>query len=779
MDLALGGVGGVYFLAEPGELLIEVQKRDRNRGRAATELRAILAGPDRRVLQEATIPDDGRPAGSGLGPVQRVRLSAQVPRRGVYALNITVSNDRYGEAVVWGFTTNCPRHMIETARGHKDERHQEPIVLWNPGRPCDVVFRPRRETFCVEVAGLPKDSPELVMYDGQGRQVGKLAVAADGRVTQSFPASDGRAATPWRLHLPSQEATIHIDGVTRWETSDRMPNHACWTNRGDAWFPLLEYRWLLTPYHRMLYAAPGSDAEVRLHVRNSLDRPQTIALSVEFPQAAWPARVSPERIDLPRGQSAEVTVRCQVPPPGPPRVCHVRATPAGERDFSTYSTIEVFGGTAPATRPLTMPLTLQPYRHENELFGYLPDYPVDYQFYFDSQNRPLAWTDHGIARYDGQQWTTADLAKAVRTVDGAPLDGSLHMATTKITSDRQGRIYALAARGRRAFLLCSSDGGRTFSAAALPGRATAPCSYDFEQFSGRNELEGPPPILRYVRTGEDPKLIWRKINDLELILPRWQDQRLVLDEPIRVTRNCIGLAAHSGIPATVVSRGSRVHLVWGEATDPQDKVPGVPAFVATYDRTTRRLSEPALVGHGPPANDVHNTPSITIDGWGYLHVLVGTHGQPFVYARSLAPNDAAGGWTPPEKVGANLRQTYIGLVCGPDDVLHAVFRYWKQGEPPFPLSHHATLAHQRKRPDGPWEEPQVLIVAPFSEYSVFYHRLTIDHTGRLWLSYDYWSTFWFYRNDQPGHRRAMLVSADGGKTWKLPGREDLLVARRQ
>ncbi|NOX53100.1 MAG: hypothetical protein GXP27_01405, partial [Planctomycetes bacterium] len=89
-----------------------------------------------------------------------------------------------------------------------------------------------------------------------------------------------------------------------------------------------------------------------------------------------------------------------------------------------------------------------------------------------------------------------------------------------------------------------------------------------------------------------------------------------------------------------------------------------------------------------------------------------------------------------------------------------------------PLATHATLAYQRKRPGQPWEPPRVLIVAAFSEYSVFYHRLTIDRRGRLFLSYDYWSTHWFYRNDHPGSRRALMMSPDGGDTWKLVTSED-------
>ena len=76
-------------------------------------------------------------------------------------------------------------------------------------------------------------------------------------------------------------------------------------------------------------------------------------------------------------------------------------------------------------------------------------------------------------------------------------------------------------------------------------------------------------------------------------------------------------------------------------------------------------------------------------------------------------------------------------------------------------------------PGQPWDKPRVVIQPPFSEYSVFYHRLTIDRLGRLFLSYDYWSTYWFYRTDHRGNRRALVMSPDGGETWKLPETRDL------
>ena len=79
--LHIGGTGGAYFLAEPGELVIELQKRDLNRSGRRADLRAILVGPDRQVLQDVTIPDDGQARGSGPGPVQTARLSTQVRAR--------------------------------------------------------------------------------------------------------------------------------------------------------------------------------------------------------------------------------------------------------------------------------------------------------------------------------------------------------------------------------------------------------------------------------------------------------------------------------------------------------------------------------------------------------------------------------------------------------------------------------------------------------------------------------------------------------------------------
>ncbi|MCX6901076.1 MAG: BNR-4 repeat-containing protein [Verrucomicrobia bacterium] len=751
-ELLIGGCGGVYFLAEPGELMVEIVKRDRNRRDTRTELRAILAGPDRRVLQEATIPDDGRPRGSGMGPAQRCRLSAHVKRKGVYVLNITLSQDRYGEHAVWGFRSNCPKYLIETARGHRDARHEEPIVLASPEHPGNVCFLPRRGAFDIEVSDLPKGAVAPQVFDAKGALVTALRLDEGGQAAHAFAASKQREATPWRLHFASAQATVNMDGVTRWEESDLQPNLACWTPDLASWFPLLENRWLLTPYSRTIFGRPGERKEIALQVRNDATRERTIQLALEFPGSDWPARLSAERVKLGGKKATTITVTCAAPPTGETRVCHIRATPLDDSGFTTFSTLTVKSSEAPATKPLTMPLVLKPYQHENEQFGHLPDFPTENQVYFDVQNQPFIRTSGGVATVrDGKRIAL-------------PAGNNSSAVCSKVAFDRDNNLYVLATVGGAATLLCSSDGGQTFAACAIPGRAG---TFDMEEFTGHNLPAGPPPILRYTRTAKDPKVFWRALHDLELFLPKKEGGRLVMGEPILVSKKCIGLAAHSGIPASVVSRGSKVHVVWGEATDPKAPGPGVPAFVATHDRETGRLGKPALIGYGAPPNDIHNSPSIAMDSRGFLHALAGTHGRPFPYAQSLKPNDAGGGWTDAAPMVENLNQTYIGMVCGPDDTLHATFRLWQTGVDPFPASHYATLAYQRKRPGQPWEPPRILIVPPFSEYSVFYHRLTIDRKGRLFLSYDYWSTFWFYRNDHFGRRRTLLMSPDGGDTWQL------------
>ena len=761
MVLRIGGCGGVYFLPEPGELVIDVMKQDRNRRRAAN-VRAILFGPDRQMLDEVWLPDDGRKRGSGRGPVQTVRLSTMVEHAGVYGLMITSADDRYGNEALWGFRANCPKYLIETSRGHRDARHEEPIVLANPDVDGDLCFLPRRAAFSLEVSGLAKGVDALTMHSASGDVIETLTVSAKGQVSHEFPPDVHRDAVPWRLHFPRCQGVVNLDAVTRWVRTDPSLDLSLWTPDLGSWFPFHENRWPLTPYSHTVYGDPGTETTLTFQVKNSATTPRSVALTVEFPQdRAWGAVLSASEIVVKPRRTRNVSLHCRVPNTGTAWTCRVRATADG---FTTYSSVLLRRGTAPAARPIPMPLVLKPYRHENEQFGYVPEYPVDNQVYFSPSHRPFVATGASVMAWRGDKWARMPLVGAA----GRPKRASIRLRSTKIAFDADNDVYTICTMAGKPALLHSTDEGAAFTAYPIPGRG----SFDIEQFSGHNTPDGPPPFVRFERTAKDPKLKWRSLNDLYLFTPEKRDGKIIVGRPVLISRKCIGLSAHSGIPSTVVSRGPKVHVTWGEATDPKDKAPGVPTYAATYDRTSGELSKPVLIGYGPPANDGHNSPCITMDSKGFLHVLVGTHGRTFKYARSLQPNATDAGWTKAEDVGQGLRQTYVGLVCDQTDTLHLVFRIWEGHALHFPAGSYACLAHMSKRPGEPWSKPHPLVVAAFTDYSIYYHRLTIDRRGRLFLSYDYWSTYWFYRTDRP-RQRALLTSADGGTSWRLARGQDV------
>jgi len=694
--------------------------------------------------------------------------------------------------------------VIETSRGHRDERHREPIVLTDANRPTDVNFLPRAGEFEIEVEGLPADAEALTLFDDTGAEVAEIPVVvrqstsireymrirapdepeASARFT--VPADENRGDSPWRLHFPQGQAFVEIDGLTRWDDGDLYRDHCVWTPEADSWFPWLQHRWLISPYQRTVYAPPGAQEQMTFVVHNNAVEQRMVELELEFPDERWSAELSEQSVTLGAREAAEIEVSFQGPADGEERVCHVRATPAQAPEVTTYATLTVRSGDSPVGKPLDLPLVLDPYAHENRQFGYLPEYPVNNQVYFDLDNRPFVVAGSRLYREVDGAWTHTDLAEAVvRCVPEIEAD-SWSAIGSKVAFDADNDVYLLGRSGSTVALLRSADGGETFTAYVLAGRESEPRGWDLEQFSGHNVPEGPPPVIRLTRTHRDSQsgLRWRSTNDLELFVgEKTADGEIEFNEPVRLTDVALGSSMHSGIPSMVVSRGSKVHVVWGEATDPEisrEEIPGVPAYVATYDREARTLGEPVFMSYGPPPNDGHNTPSITMDSEGYMHVVVGTHGRPFQYLRSLQPNDAYSGWTEPIHTSEDdLRQTYVGLVCGADDALHLVFRLWMSGEEHLDGGLWAALAYQRRLPGRQWEAPKVLVAPPLSEYSIYYHRLTVDRAGALFVSYDYWSTMWFYRNDQrgpvaagsgrPGRGwgRAVLTSPDGGDSWML------------
>jgi len=83
---------------------------------------------------------------------------------------------------------------------------------------------------------------------------------------------------------------------------------------------------------------------------------------------------------------------------------------------------------------------------------------------------------------------------------------------------------------------------------------------------------------------------------------------------------------------------------------------------------------------------------------------------------------------------------------------------------------------QSKPKDEPWGPARPIVVPPVPGYSIYYHKLTVDRVGRLYLSYSHWTSETTYQGEFPGRyeHRAVVVSKDGGARWKLATTEDFL-----
>lgn len=801
-------------MLEAGPVEIHIHKRDVNPSRnSRAELQAMFLSPDRELLDSVTIPASPVGKTGEKGPLQTVVLRRQIKYPGIYLLYLQAPGNRHGDKIEWSIDTNAASWVIETARGHRDDRHREPIIMNSPKRSVDIHFLPRNGDFTIEVENLPPHSGPLQLYNATGKSVSEIPVAPQQRTAirnyLRFPRSDQPSASalftvpavkdrgdaPWHLHLPSARFLLEIDGLTRWNNGDSHINQTVWSPVASSWFPFLDNRWLITPYQRTVHQQPGQKGTQAFTLYNNSSKTRTFDLALEFPDSHWDVVLPTQSLTLEPKKKKEVLLQFTAPLQDQEYVVHLRVTPREKSRVTTYAALRVRGTTVPpSNNPLDLPLSLRPYNHENRQYGYLPKDDVENQAYFDLKNNRFVLDGRWLHRAIGSTWETTDLQTAVVKTEPASELKTWKGIGTKIAFDTANQVYLLANSGKTVALLRSDDHGQTFTAHIIPAGENVAHSWDIEQFSGHNTSDQPPAVVRITRNSgkdADPRtakrvtnLHWRSTNDLELIVSEKNPSgKITFLPPVKLSSSALGSSMHSGIPSTIISRGSKTHVVWGEATDPAASikdVPGVPTYIATYDRKTKTVGKPVFMNFGPPANDGHNTPSITMDSRGFLHVIVGTHGRPFIYLRSLKPNDAYSGWTEAIRTSQDdLAQTYVGLVCDDQDTLHLVFRLWITEGKPGDRTFRATLAHQRKPVNGDWEKPQLLIDAPFPDYSVFYHRLTIDRHGVLFLSYDYWSTFWLYRNDTRGPvsagsgrpgigwGRSVIMSPDHGTTWQL------------
>ena len=441
-----------------------------------------------------------------------------------------------------------------------------------------------------------------------------------------------------------------------------------------------------------------------------------------------------------------------------------------------------------------------------EQFGYRPDYR-QHVVTFDAANVPSVRSRGAseddtsfVQRLEDGAWVRHDLLEALR--EAYPdFAGTLHAGgygTDRVDWDVDGRAYTVLTirldddGGFRNVLMASTDGCASWQVLQLPFGDDTPLTDPHDwgnvtaEHDGGRPLEGPPLIAVWRQIGPW-KGQWAALNHLQVIQPRWVGETLTLQPPVTVSSAALTLLQCSGGASFAVRSGDKTFFVYGTVV-PRGSA-ATPTYAATYDHETNTVGTSTLAARSRPPNDLHCTPGICMDSTGTLHVVTGAHGYPFRYARSLAPLSTAA-WTRQVNVlmsGYRARgtdadglgkQTYLSMVCGPDDVLHIVSRQARRNvDEHFRGSGYSALVHQSLQAGSTtWSTPHLVVAPPLPGYSQYYQKLTTDRLGRLFVSCSYFSL-----RDPPAtrayrrfHHRMVLISEDGGLSWRFVTTGDFL-----
>lgn len=756
------GANIVWLRVEPGPLQLKLLKRDLNIYEDEDILQARLFDAQRRLVALLELRDDGLPQGKPAAEWQIAEASLPQALAGTYLLQVSGSGD-----CVWGLQSNAPGAVVQSIKE----------ILLNDGAARGALyFMPPAEKFTIKAQALHDPGrQQMPLYD-ETQQMLKMFNLQQTNVDDELEVPAGPRRGLWRFDIAHMDVKISCSTTLYWTLDE------------SAWHDVSATRWMLLPYRQARYLQPGQSTQATFYLRNSTKAEASFSVQVQAPPEVRAVITEPLLpVALKPAEKRAVVVLLHLLRPmsaGTILPVIITASCIANPEITACAGVEVRSGLSPVRQKLNLPIVLRPYEHESFQFGYAPDYEPN-EIYFDRQNRPYIRhrTDNrhfsdGIQVLEQGRWQLRSFVEALRT-RYPTFQGTQEAAgfqAAKIAFDADGWAYTILrikeAEGFLRVLLVTPDRGHSWQIYELPQG-----DFDIEQFTGHNALLQPPPILCYAQY-KAHHARFAAYHNLLLFMPRKQKNTLILGEPVKITDNCIGSCQHSGAPASTVTLRGKTHIVWGEIAP--DDAPGVPTYVATFTPATGHLSEKVLLGYAPPVNDVHNVPAICADSQGYLHVILGAHGEPFQYVRSLKPNDASA-WTKPEPVltagyvaedtdaDGSGRQTYCSLVCGPDDTLHIAFRQWRRNADDFhPGSIYAALSVQHKPKNGPWSPAQPLVIPPVPGYSIYYHKLTIDRRGRLYLAYSYWTSH-IYQQDwlEWFHNRAIITSKDGGRNWKL------------
>ena len=438
------------------------------------------------------------------------------------------------------------------------------------------------------------------------------------------------------------------------------------------------------------------------------------------------------------------------------------------------------------------------YQGEREQLAYNPKYYPGL-ITFDEKNIPYVRNINGtIQTLDKNgNWLELDFKPAIKSPFPA-WGGDLFKgpsAEERIVFDNTGTAYMTVTISRntadaQTLLLSSRNHCRSWEVYPLP-KSFAGWFVKIENMSPLRRLATPPVLTVF------------KGSFIYLIIPVKTKSGLKLSKPVLITKDALVTPTHSGGGNFTVTSSGKTFIVYA-STISKTGTDGTPQYIAVYDHIKKCLSAPVYMGsNGIGKPDAHNLPCIEIDSKGYLHVILGSHHNPFVYFCSQKPYDISS-WTAPEIIGYPRTKmgegsyTYIGLLCDPFDNLHLVARWAGNG-------YKNNLIYIKKPAGKSWQK-QKKMVEPFKTlYSVYYHKMSQDLRGRIFVNYFYYGNeltkeqaiaynkkwpedkifsikpksapngYWY--NNVKYHDPVVIVSNDSGDSFRLALTEDFVAGQ--
>lgn len=469
-----------------------------------------------------------------------------------------------------------------------------------------------------------------------------------------------------------------------------------------------------------------------------------------------------------------------------------------------HSSDEIGAG-APTVVAGTDPLvyTTSTHTREREIYGYYPRFKPN-MVTFDYNNRPYIHVGKEASEVpsdnsfrvqrsepvaegyiqtlnDDGQWIAINLEEIVKTVPGNDTYTDFELYTGNFSNVNR--------------VTFDSDNGIYFTSIELPYLNTTAGNHvrrifgttvdDLENwkyatiYNGTYVFETPDT---FASDFETPSFVQISSSEMKLIPVTRTKSGLVADRDGIVIGSRIAPGPmHSGIVNTAVTLGNYIHIGYLDL----DNMVGedqTAQYYIRYNKFTGEFSAPVFLGStvGLPSDgvpDTHNGPAITVGYDRSLHAVLGAHGQnPMKYTFSTDNGDT---WSQPVEIVQDA--TYPSLCTTPDGTLHLVYRENNVKNEVYKYR----LSYARKVPGSDWEYMGELIEPYRSGYSIYYHKLTTDRIGNLYLSYSYLAMDLSqteidehqakWPGEEPGqfaHDGCILTSNDNGNSWKLATTED-------